>query len=212
MQRALALLEFRGTAAGILAADRLLKMAPVALLRCGTVHPGHYLVLAGGTVAAAAEAHEACLAAAEPLGAVIDEVFLADPHPQLADALEGARRTPASEALGVIEISTSPGLLRALDALLKAVCVELVEARLADDLGGRALALICGRLTDVQEALDIARARRGDRADMLDGTVLPRLDETLRAVLMDGTRFSDCIARQPEGAEIAEAQSCSSDV
>ena len=40
MQQALALLEFSGAAAGILAVDRLLKMAPVALLRCGTVHPG----------------------------------------------------------------------------------------------------------------------------------------------------------------------------
>jgi len=40
----------------------MLKMAPVALLRCGTVHPGHYLALVGGSVAATAEAHAAGLA------------------------------------------------------------------------------------------------------------------------------------------------------
>ena len=59
MQQALALLEFSGAAAGILAVDRMLKMAPVALLRCGTVHPGRYLALVGGSVAATEEAHAA---------------------------------------------------------------------------------------------------------------------------------------------------------
>lgn len=204
MQKALALLEFTGAAAGILAVDRLLKMAPVALLRCGTVHPGRYLALVGGTVAATLEAHAAGLAAAGPMGAVVDEVCLPDPHPQLADALDGARRAPNGEALGVIEVATSPGLLRAIDAALKAVPIDLVEVRLADDLGGRALAVISGRLTDVQEALDIARARRGERAMWLGGVVLPRLDETLREVLADGTRFGVCRVRQPEGAEMVK--------
>ena len=204
MERALALVELSGAAAGILAADRLLKMAPVATLRCGTVHPGRYLVLAEGTVAATTEACSACLAAAEPLGAVVDDVLLPDPHPQLTRALGGERRPPEGEALGVVEIETSPGLLRAIDAALKAVPVDLVELRLADDLGGRALAVLSGRLTDVQEALDIARACRGERASWLMGAVLPRLDETLRGILADGTRFGACHVRQAEGAEILE--------
>jgi len=204
MQQSLALLEFAGAAAGILAADRLLKMAPVALLRCGTVHPGRYLVLVGGTVAAPAEAHAAGLAAAAPLDAVVDDVCLPDPHPQLASALGGERRPPAGEALGVVEVDTSPALLRALDAALKAVSIDLVEVRLGDDLGGRALALVSGRLTDVQAALEVACARRGERAAAFAGTVLPRLDETLRDVLADGTRFGSCRVRQPVGAETVE--------
>ncbi|HOX26155.1 MAG TPA: BMC domain-containing protein [Candidatus Krumholzibacteria bacterium] len=204
MRQALALLEFSGAAAGILAADRLLKAAPIALLRCGTVHPGRYLVLVGGTVAATAEAHAAGLDAGGALGAVIDEVCLPDPHPQLAGALGGERLAPAGEALGVVEVGTSPGLLRAIDAALKAVPVDLVELRLADDLGGRALAVVSGRLTDVQEALDLARARRGERAEWLGGTVLPRLDDTLREALAESTRFGDCRARQPAGAETGE--------
>lgn len=204
MRRALALLEFAGAAAGMLAADRLLKMAPIAHLRCGTVHPGRYLVLVGGTVAATIEAHAAGLAAAEPHGALVDEVCLPDPHPQLAGALAGERRAPAGEALGVVEIDTSPGLLRAVDAALKAVPVDLVEARLADDLGGRALAVFCGRLTDVQEAVAVAHKQCGRRASVLGGAVLPRLDETLREALADGTRFGACRGRQPAGAELVE--------
>jgi microcompartment protein CcmL/EutN len=48
---ALALLEFESVAAGILASDLMVKRAPIALLRCGTIHPGRFLVLVGGSVA-----------------------------------------------------------------------------------------------------------------------------------------------------------------
>ena len=204
MQQALALLEFSGAAAGILAVDRLLKMSPVALLRCGTVHPGRYLALVGGSVAAVQEAHAVARAVGCELGALLDEVCLGDPHAQLAAAVGGARRDCAGEALCVIEVGTSPGLLRALDAVLKAVPVELVEARLADDLGGRALAVLGGRLPDVQEALEMARATRGATVEWLGGTLLPRLDDTLRDVLNGGTAFGACRTFEPAGAEKVE--------
>lgn len=205
MRQALALLEFTGAAAGILAVDRLLKMSPVAMLRCGTVHPGRYLALVGGSVAAVAEAHAVARAVGCECGALLDDICLPDPHPQLAAAVrEGARRDCAGEAVCVVELGTSPGLLRAVDAVLKAVPVELVEARLADDLGGRALAVFCGRLPDAQEALDIARERRGAAAEWLGGTLLPRLDDTLRDVLRAGTTFGPCRLFEPAGAEKAE--------
>ena len=55
MSQALALLEFGSVAVGMLAVDRMLKNSPVALLRCGTVHPGRYLALVGGSVASCEE-------------------------------------------------------------------------------------------------------------------------------------------------------------
>ncbi|MBK8165033.1 MAG: BMC domain-containing protein [bacterium] len=205
MQQALALLEFSGAAAGILAVDRLLKMAPVAMLRCGTVHPGRYLALVGGSVAAVAEAHATARAVGCDCGALVDEVCLPDPHPQLVAAVcDGARRDGTGEAVCVIELGSSPGLLRALDAVLKAVPVDLLEARLADDLGGRALAVLGGHLPDVQEALEMARATRGPAAEWLGGTLLPRLDDTLRDVLRAGTSFGPCRLFEPAGAEKVE--------
>jgi microcompartment protein CcmL/EutN len=104
----------------------------------------------------------------------------------------------------VVEVSTSPGLLRGVDAALKAVPVDLVEIRLADDLGGRALAMFGGLLPEVQEALDVTAARTGDRADLCGSSLLPRLDETLREVLAAGTRFASCEIRTPDGAETVE--------
>ncbi len=54
---ALALLEFETIAAGVLASDLMVKRAPIALLRCGTIHPGRFLILVGGSVASTEEAY-----------------------------------------------------------------------------------------------------------------------------------------------------------
>ena len=201
MNRALALIEFEGAAAGVLAVDRMLKRSPVALLKCGTVHRGRYLALVGGSVASTEEAHAAGTGTGIELGALTDEVLLPDPHPALTAALMGERRTPEAEAVGVLEVSSSPGLLRVVDAALKAVPVDLVEIRLADGLGGRALAVLDGSLADVEQALVMAPEVLKDRARILGSTLLPRIDETLRGVLGAGTRFTACATVEPAGAE-----------
>jgi microcompartment protein CcmL/EutN len=204
MNQALALLEFDSVAAGILAVDRMLKQAPIALLRCGTVHPGRYLALVGGSVASTDEAHAAGVWSGQDQKALTDEILLPDPHPMLAAAVAGERAAPQGESVGVIEISTSPGLLRGVDAALKAVPVDLVEIRLADDLGGRALAVFDGLLPDVQEALQMTADRLGGAAVLCGSSLLPRVDETLRDVLAAGTKFLACESRTPTGAETVE--------
>ena len=204
MNQALALLEFDSVAAGILAVDRMLKQAPIALLRCGTVHPGRYLALVGGSVASTEEAHAAGVLSAQEQGALKDQVILADPHPLLAAAVAGGRVAPLGESVGVIEVSTSPGLLRGIDAALKAVPVDLVEIRLADDLGGHALAIFDGLFPDVQEALQVTADRLGTAAEVCGSSLMPRVDETLREVLAVGTKFAACESHTPAGAETVE--------
>lgn len=201
MNQALALIEFEGVAAGVLAVDRMLKRSPVALLKCGTVHPGRYLALVGGSVASTEEAHAAGTGTGIEKGALTDEVLLPDPHPALSAAVMGSRRAPEAEATGVLEISSSPGLLRVVDAALKAVPVDLVEVRLADDLGGRAMAILDGSLADVEQALAMAPEVLRDRARVLGSSLLPRLDDTLRDVLAAGTAFASSAAVEPAGAE-----------
>lgn len=208
---ALALLEYRGIAAGIAAVDRMLKRSPVALLRCGTIHPGRFLVLVGGSVASTQEAHAEGVAVGREGGVLLDEVCLADPHPALAAALAGNRLKPDGEALGVIEIATSPTLLRVLDAALKTVPVELVEVRLGDDLGGQAVALVAGRLTDVQAALETVAELADGRRVAVATSLLARLDDTLRRVVGESTHFAACSTWNPDGAEVLEEEPCSSD-
>jgi len=204
MNQALALLEFSSVATGVLAVDRMLKRSPVALLRCGTVHPGRYLALVGGSVAATEEAHAEGGLVGSQQGALVDEVCLADPHPALAAALGGHRHEPEHEAAGILEISTSPAMLRAVDAVLKSVPVNLVEIRLADDLGGRSVAVISGRLPDVQEGLELAGRSVGSCGELLGASLLPTVDETLRRVLAVGTRFASCQSWEPAEAETVE--------
>ncbi len=198
---ALALLEYDSVAAGIEATDALVKRAPIALLKAGTVHPGHYLVQIGGSVAAVEEAH----AGATTIGTewLIDEVLLPDVHAQVYAAAFGARREPGHEAVCVVETRAVPSLLRAADAAVKTTDIEITEIRMADDLGGRALLLISGTVADIEDARQIAIDRIGHET-LLNTTVVPRLDATVQTILAAGTRFAQCTALEPAGAEIAE--------
>jgi microcompartment protein CcmL/EutN len=86
----------------------------------------------------------------------------------------------------------------------------LSEVRLGDDLGGHALALMSGDLSNVEIALDICAERAGEQ--LLTQTLLPRLDSDLRSLLDQGTHFSLCAALEPAGAEYPEEVACSWDV
>jgi len=199
--KSLALLEFASITRGVLAVDRMLKSAPIDLLSCGTVHPGRYLILVGGTVASTDTAHREGIAT----GATSDAVFLPDPHPQLHEAIGGETAPPDTEAdLLALETATSPELLRQVDRLLKAFPLTLTELRLADDLGGRAIALLQGELADVQQA-----GREVEEAGIagVGATVVGRPDTELCAALTETTRFKDCGLRTVPGGEVVEDES-----
>ncbi len=206
---ALALLEFETIAAGVLASDLMVKRAPIALLRCGTIHPGRFLILVGGSVASTQEAFVVGVKLGETERALTGSIFLGDVHPMLHDAVLGARQDLAGEALAVVETRSSPALLAAVDAAVKSTPVVLSELRLADDLGGHALALMTGDLTDAETALGICTDRAGDQ--LLARTLLPRLDINLRRLLDQGTSFGLCPAFEPAGAEHPEEVACSWD-
>lgn len=157
VEPALALLELDSIAAGIAAGDAMAKRAPIDVLRAGTVHPGKYLVLVGGSVADVSEALEA----GREVGAsaVLDAVFLPNVHPELVAAIGGECRESAGEALGVIETATVAAIIEAADAGLKGARVRLVELRLADELGGKGYLLFDGSVSEVEAAVEIGSGR-----------------------------------------------------
>ncbi len=164
IEPALGLLELDSIAAGIAAGDAMAKRAPIEVIRAGTVHPGRYLVLVGGAVADVEEALEAGreIAAAS----IRDVVFLPNIHPGVVAGIRGARREATAEALGVIETDTVPATIRAADAGLKGARVQLLELRLADDLGGKGYLLFGGPVSEVEAAVEIGvgAAGAGDAA------------------------------------------------
>ncbi|MCW8926639.1 MAG: BMC domain-containing protein [Xanthomonadales bacterium] len=207
---AMALLEFRSIASGVLASDLMVKRSPVALLRCGSIQPGRFLILVGGSVASTEEAYAAGMRVGEAERSLADHVFLGDVHPYLHDAVLGVRRDLVGDALGVVETASSPALLAAVDAAVKSTPVLLSETRLGDGLGGHALALLSGNLHDVETALEICVERAGSR--LLARTLMPRLDPDLRSILDGGTRFGPCPPHEPAGAEFPEEVECAWDV
>ena len=196
---AVSVLELDSVAIGVATADTMVKKAPIAVLKAGTVHPGHFLILAAGSVAAVEEAHQAGL---ERSGSwLTDEVLLSDAHPELTSAALGKRDDIRSEALGIFECRSVPSLLRAVDAAVKATEISIARLRLADDLGGRAFVLIDGLLADVEAAREIALDRIPQQF-LLETTVIPRLESTVQSLLNEGTHFAECSLFQPEGAEV----------
>jgi microcompartment protein CcmL/EutN len=187
IEPALALLELDSIAAGIEAGDAMAKRAPIDVIRAGTVHPGKYLILVGGAVADVEEA----LDAGREVGAssILDAVFLPNVHPALVPGIRGERRTAAGEALGVIETATVAAIIEAADAGLKGARVQLLEIRLADDLGGKGYLLFGGPVADVEAAVEIGAGRIAGSPG-LAWRVIPRLHAEMADNLAADARFA----------------------
>ena len=156
---ALAVIDFADIPAGVWAVDAILKKAPIAFVRAGTVTRGRYLVLFGGSTASTAESLSEALATTSK--SVIDHAFLPDVHPALFDAVFGARRRSTGSLL-IVETETASSIVRAVEAALKGTPVELIELRLSDQgLAGKGIALLTGSLHDVDAAAVLAGAGSG---------------------------------------------------
>ncbi len=186
IEPALALLEFSSIAAGVLAADAMVKRAVLQVVRAGTVQPGRFLVLVGGTVAEVEESLKAGREAAPDV--LTDHIFLPGVHPDVVRALDGGRVPRPDDALGVIETATVPAAIHAADRGVKGAQVNLMEIRLADGLGGKGIVFFTGLVADVEAALDLADAALAD-AQKVRRVVISQLHPDIAAVLRTSTRF-----------------------
>ena len=161
---AIALLEFRDVTVGIYATDALVKKAPIAVLKSGTISQGRYLTLIGGTTASVLESYEEGLLYGKD--SVVDHVLLPDVHPAVHDGILGRRGGDSwTGALGVIETETVACNVRAAERALKATGVDLVELRLSDSwLAGKGISIYHGDLHDIEEAVAVAVADLEERS------------------------------------------------
>jgi microcompartment protein CcmL/EutN len=188
IEPALALVDFSSIAVGIQAADAMVKRAELDLIRAGTVQPGRYLVLIGGSVAEVQES----LAAGREVGAdaVLDDVFLPHVHPDVVAGIAGGRVPDANDALGVVETSTVASAIHAADAGIKGADVRLVEVRLADGLGGKGIVLYSGIVADVEVAVQLGVDVLERRDLLVRQVVIPQLHAEMWENVSDATRFS----------------------
>ncbi len=202
MEPALALLEFDSIAVGIEAGDAMAKRAPLELLRAGTVHPGKYLVLIGGTVGDVEEA----LDAGRTVGgtSVVGSLFLPNVHPDVVTAIRGERRTGSGEALGVIETPTVAAIIDAADAGLKGARVRLLELRLADGLGGKGYLLFDGPVAEVEAGVEIGLARIAAAGPAVH-RVIAQLHDEMRDNLAADARFRDRVRSSDAPSDTPDA-------
>jgi len=187
IEPALALVEFSSIAAGILAADAMVKRAPIDTIKTGTVQPGKYLVLIGGMVADVEEP----VAAGREVGAsaVVDYILLPQVHPEVVEAVGGGRVPEVTDSLGVIETTTVAASIHAADAGIKGAVVRLVEVRLADGLGGKGIVLFSGLVADVEAAVEIGVGVLERPELLVRQVVIPKLHAEMWENVSEATRF-----------------------
>jgi len=184
---AIALIELGSIAAGIFAADKMVKRSPIELLHAGTVQPGKYLILVAGGTAEVEESYREALHAA---GAdILDEVFLPQVHPRVIDAIEGDRVFKKYESFVVLETSTIAAIIRATDAAAKGAQVEVAELRLGSGLGGRGFAILTGQRTDVEAAAEAAALSLAGRNGTLCHSIVSNVHEQFADHLGKTSRF-----------------------
>ncbi len=186
---AIAMLELDSIAVGTRVADAMIKRAPVREIRIGTVQPGKYLVLVGGSVAAVEEAH--LEGVRESGDALLNEILLPNVHEQVYESIGGKRRKNRGDALGILETSSLPANVLAADKAVKAADVTIVEIRLDDGLGGQGITSVTGKVQDVQAAIAAGVASVNQVDVVVRSVVIPRQHMELRRRLDQSTRFSE---------------------
>lgn len=194
---AIGLLEFGSVAAGIVAADAMVKRAPIDEIIAGSVQPGRYLVLVAGEVASVEESMEAGREASP--GSLVAEILLHDVHASVVAALRGDRIPGPVEALGIVETSSVAPLLAAADAGLKGADVDLLEINVADGLGGKAYLLFGGAVSDVEAAVAIGTGRIAPET-VIGAEVIAQLHDEVGDNLTGHARFAVRLGREGDDA------------
>ncbi|MBI4955700.1 MAG: BMC domain-containing protein [Myxococcales bacterium] len=186
---ALAMLAIGAVPLGLVALDALAKEAPVDVLAAGTVESGLYLIAFAGEVEPCLRAYAAARRVAA--AALEDQILLPYAEERIVPAfVGGVRRSGPGDTVGVVETLYPPTLLAALDAALKGAEVELVELRVGDGLGGKAVATLGGATHDVEAALALAaRALVRGRSEGSSTTIVPNADGVVGQALRSGSRF-----------------------
>lgn len=180
--QAVGMIEFNSIAAGMQAADFMVKAALVEPLFMKTICPGKFVVAVHAEVASVQAAVDAGLASGRD--AIVDHFVIANITPAVIAALAGATETLAGPAIGVIETFTAASAIVAADVAAKAANIDVVEVRLAMGLGGKAYCVLAGDVAAVETAVAAGSAAVAINGLLVRQVVIPRMaPEVLRHIL-----------------------------
>jgi microcompartment protein CcmL/EutN len=197
---AIAVIEFSSLADGIFTTDAILKKAPIAMIKGGTVSGGRYLIIFGGTTGSVSESLTEALTIGA--GSVLDHAFLPDVHQTVHDAVMGKRATAGQNTIAILETDTIAANIRAAEAAVKGTEVQLVELRLAEyEMSGKAISVYAGELHEIQSAMMIANDFLRGRKAFTHYRIIARPHEVISQQLDQSTRYNDAKLHELEGEE-----------
>lgn len=126
---AVGMVEFNSIAAGIDAADQMVKTAQVDPLFFKTICPGKFVAAVTGDVAAVSASVNA--GRETHADALVDWFIIPNIHRDVIGALAGATGITERGALGIIETFSAASIVVASDAAVKAADVQLLDVRVA---------------------------------------------------------------------------------
>ena len=171
-KNSIGLIELTSIAAGMQAADIMLKTSEVELILSRTICSGKYMVLIGGDVAAVQSAVDS--ASSQVDFAVIDTFVIPNVHQDIFPALSGHSSVENLQALGILESFSVSSLIEGADAAVKSSNVKIIEIRLAMALRGKAFCTLTGEVAAVQSAVDSGASLIGAKGLLVNKVVIPQ--------------------------------------
>ena len=174
---AVGMVEFNSIAAGIDAADQMVKTAQVDPLFCKTICPGKFVAAVTGDVAAVSASVNA--GRETHADALVDWFIIPNIHRDVIGALAGATGITERGALGIIETFSAASIVVASDAAVKAADVQLLDVRVALGLGGKGYALMTGDVAAVNAAVEAGSTAAAESGLLVSKVVIPSPAETV---------------------------------
>ena len=165
------MVEFNSIAAGIDAADQMVKTAQVDPLFFKTaVYDSDTGPAVSASVNAGRETHA---------DALVDWFIIPNIHRDVIGALAGATGITERGALGIIETFSAASIVVASDAAVKAADVQLLDVRVALGLGGKGYALMTGDVAAVNAAVEAGSTAAAESGLLVSKVVIPSPAETV---------------------------------
>lgn len=146
------LVEVKNVSKGIKITDEMLKSAGITLIQSGSVCPGKYITIIGGSLSAIKAAVDRAELLAED--SLIDKFVIGNLGEKVFEAMCGTADIQDKKALGIIETFTAASAILAADAAVKAAVVSLIEVRVARGMGGKCFVTMTGDVANVQAAIE----------------------------------------------------------
>ena len=174
---AVGMVEFNSIAAGIDAADQMVKTAQVDPLFFKTICPGKFVAAVTGDVAAVSASVNA--GRETHADALVDWFIIPNIHRDVIGALAGATGITERGSLGIIETFSAASIVVASDAAVKAADVQLLDVRVALGLGGKGYALMTGDVAAVNAAVEAGSTAAAESGLLVSKVVIPSPAETV---------------------------------